>query len=82
MSSHCAQIRGTDETGINAMLSTLGSGDAFKTKININLKTQGLKESTGVTTPTKGDLSSDATYGMPSLTWALVLVAASGVMVF
>ena len=80
MSSHCVQIRGTDETAIDAMLSTLGSGDAFKTKININLKAQGLKESTGVTTPTKANLSSDAS--MPSLTWALVLVAASGVMVF
>lgn len=76
------QIRGTDETGIDAILSALGSGDVCKTKININLKEQGLKESTGVTTPTKANLSSDA--NMPSITWVLVLVAqaASGVMIF
>jgi hypothetical protein len=48
--------------------------------VSFSDKEQGLEESTGVTTPTKANLSSDAS--MPSPTWALVLVVASGVTVF
>jgi hypothetical protein len=52
--SHGAQIMATDENGQNVILSALGSGDALETKINLNLKAQGLKDSiriTGDSTP-------------------------------
>ena len=57
--SRGAQIMATDENGQHDILSALGSGDALKTKINLNLKAQGLKESIRV----EGDSTpqSDAT---------------------
>ena len=36
------------------MKSTLGSGSALQTKLNTALKSQGLKESTGITEPVTG----------------------------
>ena len=39
------------------LASTLGTGDAVMTKINTELKKQGLKEATGVSAPAKAALS-------------------------
>ena len=43
-------------------MSTLGTGDALMTKINTELKKEGLEEATGVSSPVKAaaDLSSNA----------------------
>ena len=49
------QILASDAAGVDKLLATLGSGDAFKTKLNAELVKGGLKESTGVTAPAKGE---------------------------
>ena len=44
---------------MSALTSALGSGEALKNNINAALKSQGLKESTGVTEPISLDSSKD-----------------------
>jgi hypothetical protein len=68
---------------MTALLDTLGSGDALKTRINSALAEQGLPESTGMTAPTKAvvkGLSNGATLSPPFLSplWALTVLAAAG----
>jgi len=68
---------------MTALLDTLGSGDALKTRINSALAEQGLPESRGMTAPTKAvvkGLSSGATLSPPFLSplWALTVLAAAG----
>jgi hypothetical protein len=66
------QIRAIDSAGADKLVSTLGTGDALKTKINTELKKQGLQEATGASAPAKASLSGN---GMPvSPQWTLVLV--------
>ena len=48
------KILAKDAAAVATMKSTLGSGDALKTKLNTALKKEGLKESTGVTAPVTG----------------------------
>ena len=45
------QIRAADSAGADKLVSTLGTGDALKNKINTELTAVGLPESTGVSTP-------------------------------
>ena len=45
------KILAKDAAAVTTMKSTLGSGAALKTKLNAALKSEGLKESTGVTAP-------------------------------
>ena len=45
------RIRAPDTEGLTAIKDNLGNGDALKTKLDTELKTQGLAESTGVTAP-------------------------------
>ena len=44
------QIRASDAAGINAIKTTLGSGDALKTKLNTALAAEGLEDATTVST--------------------------------
>ena len=55
------------------MIGNLGTGDALKSKIDDELKKQGLKESSGVTAPAKAGLSGDPLALSPL--WVLVLAA-------
>ncbi len=64
------QIRASDAAGADKLTSTLGTGDALKTKLNAELVKQSLQESSGVTAPAKA-----AGAGLLSATWALVLTA-------
>ena len=48
------KILAKDAAAVATIKSTLGSGDALKTKLNTALKKEGLKESTGVTAPVTG----------------------------
>jgi hypothetical protein len=58
------------------LASTLGTGDALKTKINAELKKQGLQESTGVTDPSKSTSLLTSSAPVASLpAWALALGA-------
>ena len=57
---------------MDKLISTLGTGEDLKTKINSELKKQGLEEATGVTAPVKSDLSA-AVAASPK--WAMVLAA-------
>jgi len=50
------KILAKDAAGVEALKSTLGSGDVLKSKINAALKANGLSESTGVTDPMTGDI--------------------------
>jgi len=43
------KVRATEETGMTALATALGTGDALKNKLNTGLKAQGLAEATGVT---------------------------------
>jgi hypothetical protein len=45
------KIRAADETGLGKISESLGSGDGVKTKINTELKKQGLSEATASSTP-------------------------------
>jgi len=67
------QIRASDAAGADKLTSTLGTGDALKTKLNAELVKQSLKESSGVTAPAKAAGTAGA--GLLSATWALVLTA-------
>lgn len=71
-------ILAKDAATVTTMQSTLGSGDALKTKLNTALKSEGLKESTGVTAPVTG--TSAAARSMPST--AQMLIAALSLIVF
>jgi len=71
-------ILAKDAAAVTTMQSTLGSGDALKTKLNTALKSEGLKESTGVTAPVTG--TSAAARSMPST--AQMLIAALSLIVF
>jgi hypothetical protein len=68
-----SQIRVNDAAGVDTLDSTLGTGDALKTKINAELTKQGLQESTGVTNPSKSTFSSAPVASSPA--WALALAA-------
>ncbi len=48
------KILAKDAAAVTTMKSTLGSGDALKTKLNTAFNNKGLKESTGVTAPLTG----------------------------
>ena len=66
------KIRAKDAAAVTTMASTLGSGDALKTKLNAALKKEGLKESTGVTAPVTGSAgATHVTASMMLLPWAL-----------
>jgi hypothetical protein len=67
---------------MTALLDTLGSGDALKTKINSALATQGLPESTGMTTPTKAVTDILSAGATRSPLWALTVLAAAGAAAF
>jgi len=67
------KIRAKDAAGADKLASTLGSGEALKTKINAELTKQGLKESTGVTDPYKFSPLTSSTPVASSPAWALAL---------
>ena len=73
------KIRANDATAVTTMTSTLGSGDALKTKLNAALKSEGLKESTGVTAPVTGTFAAAGSTASPTkwLIAALSLAAFS-----
>ena len=58
------------------MLSTLGTGDALKNKLNAKLAAQGLKPAIGVTNPVSGALMSTGSTVLPgwSSAWGMLLV--------
>ena len=66
-----------DAASVTTLKSTLGSGDALKTKLNTALKNEGLKESTGVTAPATGSTAARSTASP-----AQMLVAALSLAVF
>jgi len=67
------QIRASDSSGVEKLITTLGTGDDLKTKLNSELKKQGLAEATGVTAVAKAaDLSSATAAVSPK--WVMVLV--------
>ncbi len=68
----CLQIRAWDVAGAEKIISTLGTGDVLKSKINAELVKQSLKESSSVTAPLK---ALDAGTNLLSVTWAVVLTA-------
>ena len=66
------QIRASDSASAEKLATTLGTGDTLTTKINTELKKQGLQEATGVSPPAVASLG-----GTPmalSTSWTLVLV--------
>jgi hypothetical protein len=69
------QIRASDSTGVEKLISTLGTGDNLKTKLNSELKKQGLNEATGVTAPVKSGHSVESAAVAVSPMWAMVLAA-------
>ena len=71
------KILAKDAAAVATMKSTLGSGDALKTKLNTALKKEGLKESTGVTAPATGSTAARSTASP-----AQMLVAALSLAVF
>ena len=72
------KILAKDAAAVATIKSTLGSGDALKTKLNTALKKEGLKESTGVTAPVTG---TSAAARCPAST-AQMLIAALSLTVF
>eukprot|EP00802_Teleaulax_amphioxeia_P015775 Tamp_15874.p1 GENE.Tamp_15874~~Tamp_15874.p1 ORF type:complete len:355 (+),score=48.53 Tamp_15874:1-1065(+) len=67
------KIRASDSSGVEKLITTLGTGDDLKTKLNSELKKQGLAEATGVTAVAKAaDLSSATAAVSPK--WVMVLV--------
>ena len=62
------QIRAPDSAGADKLVSTLGTGDAVMTKINTELKKQGLQEATDVSAPVKASLSDTPMALSPSWT--------------
>ena len=71
------KILAKDAAAVDTMKTTLGSGDALKTKLNTALKKEGLKESTGVTAPATGSTAARSTASP-----AQMLVAALSLAVF
>ena len=71
------KILAKDAAAVDTMKTTLGSGDALKTKLNTALKKEGLKESTGVTAPATGSTAARSTAST-----AQMLVAALSLAVF
>ena len=71
------KILAKDAASVTTLKSTLGSGDALKTKLNTALKNEGLKESTGVTAPATGSTAARSTASP-----AQMLVAALSLAVF
>ena len=67
------QIRASDSSGVEKLITTLGTGDDLKTKLNSELKKQGLAEATGVTAVAKAAGLSSATEAV-SPKWVMVLV--------
>jgi len=56
------KVRATNAAGQAALNTNLGTGDALKNKLNAELKAQGLREASGVISPTQaGTLGSTAT---------------------
>ena len=52
------QIRASNAEDANKLITTLGTGDSFKAKINNELKKDALEETTSVTAPVAGSLNS------------------------
>jgi hypothetical protein len=79
------QIRAKDESGMNSLTSTLGSGGALKDKLNKELTSAGLEEATAMTNPTKAkkeeevELESSSGCSQSPL-WVLAPLAALGAM--
>ena len=71
------KILAKDAAAVATIKTTLGSGDALKTKLNTALKKEGLKESTGVTAPATGSTAARSTASP-----AQMLVAALSLAVF
>jgi hypothetical protein len=55
------KVRATEETGMTALATALGTGDALKNKLSTALKAQGLAEATGVTAEATGEATGEAT---------------------
>jgi hypothetical protein len=76
------KVRANDEAGMTALSKALGTGDDLKTKLNKELKAQGLAEATAFTDPAIAG-AEGATLGgagfRASVSWA-VLVAASALV--
>ena len=82
------QIRAKDESGMNSLTSSLGSGNALKDNLNRKLAEVELSEATGVTNPVKAkeeeeeveleDMSSAGCRQRPL--WALAPLAVLGAM--
>ena len=75
------KILAKDAASVDTMKTTLGSGEALKTKLNTALKNESLKESTGVTAPATGSLSG-STAARSTASIAQMLVAALSLAVF
>ena len=60
------KILAKDAAAVTTMKSTLGSGAALKTKLNAALKSEGLKESTGVTAPVTGTFAAAGSTASPT----------------
>ena len=54
------KILAADAAGVTALQSSLGAGDALKTKLDAALQAESLKPSSGVTNPQTGGLTSAA----------------------
>ena len=67
------KIRAKDEAGMDAVMTTLGSGDALKSKIDGALQEQGLEPSAAVTAPTKASeiVTDISAAGLMTPMWAL-----------
>lgn len=74
------KVRAKDEAGMTALSKALGTGDDLKTKLNKELKAQGLEEATAFTDPaTAGADVLDSAGCRSSVSWA-VLVAANALV--
>ena len=68
------QIRASDSASAEKLATTLGTGDTLTTKINTELKKQGLQEATGVSPPAVAVASFGGKPMALSTSWTLVLV--------
>ena len=73
-------IRSVDEAGLDALSTTLGTGDALKNKINSELRAMGLKEATAISDPVKQTGFSGA--ARAPATWALTAAACAFALAF
>jgi hypothetical protein len=59
------KVRATEETGMTALATALGTGDALKNKLSTALKAQGLAEATGVNAEATGEATGVTDPGKP-----------------